>query len=576
MCFTALPLCYFTALLLYRFATLPLYRFTALPLYRFTALPLYRFTALPLYRFTALPLYRFTALPLYRFTALPLYRLPLYRFTALPLYRFTALPLYRFTALPLYRFTALPLYLNCAVFHSTKFLKSQYLRYQIFQLWLLLVYLSQCLLFLFFKNKKIFSWVAGIFTTAFVDIFIFFKNFFYYKIGLYLFPAYYWHFCLNKVLKSSDMRFAAKRRYRRYCVKSELVLSTLFRQKCSLLFCYLQQAVQLYIHYGPASYIRHIRRKLAINIYKKVLGVINLLKTSSALLQCGFLSRFAAKRMSELFRRLITPKTHFIHYTIYGGFKKHGAASYMKHIMYGPASYIRHIRRKPSINISKKGFSLVEVLVSMGVLMIIATGSLQLISYAIKKSNVGLSLVTEQELRLAIGDALYNTNKNPNKCKNNLVLKSGDESKVEKIQALPDSIKSGEPWNKTSRDLLINDIVLDVSDTCMVGSVEHTACYDESKADKGKADCEKKHKSATDCTEDTTNGTAGTWEQNTSSRRRTLTVYFTRAKAGGFKTKLNKVCDPQDNKLGGCYSVQCVLRDYKLASGMIQSPPVAI
>ena len=98
-----------------------------------------------------------------------------------------------------------------------------------------------------------------------------------------------------------------------------------------------------YILHGPASYIRHIRRKLAINIYKKVLGVINLLKTSSALLQCGFLSRFAAKRMSELFRRLITPKTHFIHYTIYGGFKKHGPASYMKHIRQGPASYIKHI-----------------------------------------------------------------------------------------------------------------------------------------------------------------------------------------------------------------------------------------
>ena len=44
-------------------------------------------------------------------------------------------------------------------------------------------------------------------------------------------------------------------------------------------------------------------------------------------------------------------------------------------------------------------------------------------------------------------------------------------------------------------------------------SVEHTACYDESKADNGKADCEKKHKSNTDCTEDATNGTAGTWEK---------------------------------------------------------------
>ena len=198
----------------------------------------------------------------------------------------------------------------------------------------------------------------------------------------------------------------------------------------------------------------------------------------------------------------------------------------------------------------------------MGVLMIIATGSLQLISYAIKKSNVGLSLVTEQELRLAIGDALYNTNKNPNKCKNNLVLKSGDESKVEKIQALPDSIDSGQLWNKTSKDLSIKDITLDIPYTCMDtnGSTEHTACT-------SKEVCEKKHKSAKDCTEDATNGTAGTWEQNTTSRRRTLTVYFTRAKAGGFKTKLNKVCDPQDNKLGGCYSVQCGLRDYKLASG---------
>ena len=265
-----LPLCYFTALPLYRFTALPLYRFTALPLYRFTALPLYRFTALPLYRFTALPLYRFTALPLYRFTA------------------FTALPLYRFTALPLYRFTALPLYLNCAVIHSTKFLKSQYLKHQIFQLWLLLVYLSISLLFLFFKNKKAFLRVVCIFITTYRESFTFFKNFFYWiffctkiiyihnlcyfiwtssskaqiyilqQAGLQLLPAYIIRivFCLNKALKSSDMRFAAKQLEQLHCVKSELVLSTLFRQKYLSLFCYLQKIIQPYIHYGTILHIR--------------------------------------------------------------------------------------------------------------------------------------------------------------------------------------------------------------------------------------------------------------------------------------------------------------------------------
>ena len=92
--------------------------------------------------------------------------------------------------------------------------------------------------------------------------------------------GYYWYFSLNRLLKSSDIRFAAGQRSRCRCVKAELVLSSLFKLKYALLFCHLESLSNN--HAGICGVVHTATRRLFMQVVTIVQGAASLCRRQPA------------------------------------------------------------------------------------------------------------------------------------------------------------------------------------------------------------------------------------------------------------------------------------------------------